>query len=125
LVAELCFASAASAASTQDRVRICRFVSKKCRQLVDSQVHSLRANLKSLSTRDATLALQLHFPCLQRLSFDRAAPSESSHLLEQLASNQPQLLSHLQELDLSCCQVGCACNRQSAAQHEQEQDYVA
>lgn len=81
---------------------------------MDSQVHSLRANLKSLSTRDATLALPLRFPRLQRLSFDRAAASESSQLLAQVASNQPHLLSDLQELDLSCCQVGRVGNRQFA-----------
>jgi len=97
------------AASTQDRVRICRSVSQECRQLVDSQVHSLRANLKSLSTHDDSLALPLRFPRLESLSFDRAAASESSRLLHQLATHQPQLLATLRELDLSSCQVSsCA-----------------
>lgn len=101
-------------------MRICRSISSECRQLVDSQVHSLRANLKSLSSHshdsngaDAAKAapssvLPLRFPQLQRLSFDRSAASESSGLLLQLAEQQPQLLAHLQELDLSSCQVGGA-----------------
>lgn len=94
-----------TAASTQDRVRICRSVSQECRQLVDSQVHKLRANLKSLSTHNDSLSLPLRFPRLESLSFDRAGASESSRLLQCLATQQPQLLAHLQELDLSLCQV--------------------
>lgn len=110
LLTLLCTAGSVScvlrpAASTQDRVRICRSVSQECRQLVDSQVHSLRANLKSLSTHDDSLALPLRFPRLESLSFDRAAASESSRLLHKLATHQPQLLATLRELDLSTCQV--------------------
>jgi hypothetical protein len=72
---------------------------------VDSQVHSLRADLESLSTHDESLALPLCFPRLERLSFDRAGASESSSLLLQLAAQQPLLLAHLHELDLSTCKV--------------------
>lgn len=73
---------------------------------MDSQVQRLRANLKAISTHNEALVLPLHFPRLESLSFDRAAASESSELLLQLAQHQPQLLAHLQELDLSSCQVG-------------------
>jgi hypothetical protein len=96
------------AASTQAGARACRSVSQDCRQLVDSTVHSLRADLKSLSCHGESLPLR--FPRLEHLAFDTwssSSASESSDLLLQLATQQPQLLGHLQELDLSTCQV-CA-----------------
>lgn len=95
----------AAAASTQAGARACRSVSQECRQLVDSQVHSLRADLKSLSCHGESLPL--HFPRLEHLAFDTwssSSASESSDLLLQLCTQQPQLLGHLQELDLSTCQ---------------------
>jgi hypothetical protein len=79
---------------------------------VDSQVHSLCADLKSLSTHDDSLALPLSFPRLERLSFDRAAASECSSLLLQLAVQQSHLLAHLQELDLSSCKVSLMAHTQ-------------
>lgn len=71
---------------------------------MDSQVHGLRADLKSISKPSKSLPLS--FPQLQRLSFERAAAVESSELLLLLVSQQPGLLSHLQVLDLSSCKVG-------------------
>jgi hypothetical protein len=50
-------------------------------------------------------SLPLRFPLLQSLSFERAAAIESSDLLLLLVTQQPELLSHLQELDLSSCKV--------------------
>lgn len=87
---------------------------------MDSQVHSLRANLKSLSCHDESLPLR--FPRLEHLSFDTWSSSASEHsdLLLQLATHQPQLLAHLQDLDLSTCQVRAAsCCQWRAAVTEQ------
>eukprot|EP00775_Hariotina_reticulata_P008662 gene8662-8843_t len=90
-------------ASTQDRVRICRSVSKECRELVDSQVSSLRVNLKDLVAVSTSASLPLQFPRLRRLAFDRADAADASSLLSQLARNNAQLLSKLELLDLANC----------------------
>ena len=74
---------------------------------MDSHVQGLRASLKAISTHSK--CLPLGFPQLQRLAFDRAAVSESNSLLLQLVAQQPGLLAHLRELDLSSCQVGVRC----------------
>lgn len=66
-------------------------------------MHGLRADLKFISTPSKSLPLS--FPLLQSLSFERAAAVESSHLLLLLVTQQPGLLSKLQELDLSSCKV--------------------
>jgi hypothetical protein len=89
-------------ASTSDSTRTTRLISKECRQLVDSSVHGLTANLSALSS---PYQLPLRFPRLQRLAFDRVSSSSSaSQLLTVLVQQRPQLLMSLQELDLSNCQ---------------------
>jgi hypothetical protein len=88
-------------ASTADSTRTTRLISKDCRQLVDSSVHGLKANLSALNSSEQ---LPLRFPRLQRLSFERpSSTSSASQLLTQLVQQQPQLLMQLRELDLSNC----------------------
>lgn len=88
-------------ASTADSTRTTRLISKDCRQLVDSRVHGLKANLSALSSSEQ---LTSRFPRLRRLSFERLSSSSSaSQLLTQLVQQQPKLLVRLQELDLSSC----------------------
>lgn len=88
-------------ASTADSTRTTRLISKDCRQLVDSRVHGLKANLSALSSSEQ---LTSRFPRLRRLSFERMSSSSSaSQLLTQLVQQQPKLLVRLQELDLSSC----------------------
>jgi len=76
---------------------------QECRELVDSQVSSLRADLRSLVAVSASASLPLKFPRLRRLAFSRADAADASNLLTQLARNNSQLLAKLELLDLAKC----------------------
>lgn len=92
-------------ASTQERVRISRAVSRECRELVDSQISSLRVNLKALCSRADLPGLPMSFPRLQKLSFERQDSGiRVNALLEKLANDHAPLLSKLRTLDLSNCE---------------------